>query len=126
MVPEVQNDLARLGFSRLSDVLAQLRMGPDEVAELGQGATISTDDNGLILFGAPMHVHASTREANHRLLVEFSNSIAKYLQFPGATPEIEVRFLTSLAESYVASGFAAEAAFARGLAESRIDDGTGG
>ena len=37
MVPAVQQDLARLGFTRLSDVLAQLRMGPDEVAELGRG-----------------------------------------------------------------------------------------
>ena len=59
-------------------------------------------------------------------MIQFSNSIAKYLQFPGATPEIEVRFLTSLADSYTASGFAWEAAFARGLADSRLDEGTGG
>lgn len=126
MVPAVQQDLARLGFTRLSDVLAQARLGPEEVAELGQGAPISTDDNGLILFGAPLHVHADTEEANHRLLVQHSNSVAKYLRFPGATPEIEARFLTSLADSYTASGFTWEAAFARGLAESRLDERVGG
>lgn len=126
MVPEVQQDLARLGFTRLSDVLAQARLGPEEVAELGQGALISTDDNGLILFGAPLHVHAETEEANGQLLTQFSRSIARYLQFPGATPEIESRFLTSLADSYTASGLPWEAAYARGLADSRLDEGTGG
>jgi spermidine synthase len=126
MVPAVQKDLARLGFTRLSDVLAQARLGPEEVAELGQGAPISTDDNGLILFGAPLHVHAMTDVANDQLLAQFSNSIAKYLRFPGATPEIKTRFLTSLADSYTASGFPWEAALARGLADSKLDESVGG
>jgi len=126
MVPAVQQDLARLGFTRLSDVLAQARMGPEEVAELGRGARLSTDDNGLILFGAPLHVYASTAEANQALLARSSRSISKYLEFPGATPEIEARFLTSLAESYIDSGFALEAAIAKGLAERRLEESVGG
>ena len=125
-VPAVRTDLARLGFTRFSDVLAQARMGPDEVTELGRGARISTDDNGLILFGAPLHVFASTDEANQQLLAQASRSISKYLKFPGATPEVEVRFLTSLAESYIASGFPWEAAVTKGLADSVLDEGMGG
>ena len=124
--PAVREDLARLGFTRLSDVLAQARMGPEEVANLGRGAKISTDDNGLILFGAPLHVFASTDEENQELLARSSQSISKYLHFPGATPEIEARFLTDLAESYIDSGFTWEAAFAKGLAESRLDESVGG
>ncbi len=118
-VPAVRSDLARLGFHEFAAVLAQARIGPDEVATLAEGARINTDDNGLLLFGAPLYVHSYTTAQNDELLATTSRGVGDYLQFPGATPEVEGDFLSYLAAAYGASGFPWEGAHTQRLAEER-------
>ncbi|MEE8520808.1 MAG: fused MFS/spermidine synthase [Gemmatimonadota bacterium] len=119
-IPAVGRDLARLGFSRLTDVLAQARLGPEEVVELTEGARVSTDDNGLILFGAPRYVHRATVAQNDALMVAVSRGIGKYLRFPSAAREQQAAFLGQLADSYKAMGFPLEAAHSVELARERL------
>ena len=120
-VPAVRSDLDRLGFHEFAAVLAQARIGPDEVAALAEGERINTDDNGLILFNAPLYVHSSTSQQNDELLEASSRGVADYLQFPEATLEIEGDFLSYLSAAYIASGFYLEGAFAQRLADARYE-----
>ena len=53
---------------------------------MAEGAPINTDNNGLILFNAPLYVHSSTISQNEELLIASSRGVAEYLEFPGATP----------------------------------------
>ena len=118
-VPAVRSDLERLGFHEFAAVLAQARIGPDEVAALAKGVRIDTDDNGLILFNAPLSVHSTTTARNDQLLEAASHGVADYLQFPGATLEIEGDFLSYLAAAYNATGFYLEGMFAQRIADAR-------
>jgi len=118
-VPAVRSDLSRVGIHELAGVLAQARLGPEEVRALTEGARINTDDNGLLLFGAPLYVHSSTVTQNDQLLGDASHGVAEYLLFPGATVEIEADFLLYLAAGYQASGFPSEAARAKLVSDRR-------
>ena len=75
---------------------------------MAEGAPINTDNNGLILFNAPLYVHSSTISQNEELLIASSRGVAEYLEFPGATPEIEGNFLRYLAAAYLETGFLVE------------------
>jgi len=108
-VPAVRDDLVRIGLSGLTAVIAQARLGPEEVAGLARGGRINTDDNGLLLFNAPLHVHSYTNVGNDQLLGTTARGVGAYLRFPGATPQIEGDFLRYLAAAYEASGFRVEA-----------------
>ena len=124
-VPAVRSDLDRLGFHELAAVLAQARVGPDEVAVLVAGGRINTDDNGFILFNAPLSVHSSTTAQNDQLLEASSRGVADYLEFPGATLEIEGDFLSYLSSAYISSGFHLEGAFAQRIADARYEQARG-
>jgi spermidine synthase len=118
-IPTVRADLARLGLNEFAAVMGQARLGPDEIADMADGVRINTDDNGLILFNAPLSVHSSTVSQNDELLSAASRGVSDYLRFPGATPEIEGDFLSYLAAAYGASGFYLEAVRAQQLADAR-------
>jgi len=122
-LPAVRSDLSRLGLTEFAGVLAQARLGPEEVRAFGDGARINTDDNGLLLFGAPLSVHASTVTENKQLLGLASHGVAEYLTFPGATLENEVDFLRYLAAGYRATGFSLEAARTQYLSDRRLELG---
>ena len=125
-IPSVQADLTRVGLPEFGDVMARVRMGPQEVAGLVGGARINTDDNGLLLFGAPLYVHTSTVPANDRLIASASRGVGEYLSFPGATPEIEARFFYYLAGAYTESGLPTAAGIALRLATDRDEEALGG
>ncbi len=88
---------------------------------LAEGGRINTDDNGLILFNAPFSVHSSTTVQNDQLLEASAHGVGDYLQFPGATLQIEGDFLSYLSSAYIASGFYLEGAFAQRLADARYE-----
>jgi spermidine synthase len=120
-VPTVRGDLSRLGLHEFAGVLAQARLGPEEVVALTEGARINTDDNGLLLFGAPLYVHSTTAAQNDQLLGEVSRGVAEYLLFRGATLQNEVDFLRYLAAGYRVSGFPLEAARAQLISDQRLE-----
>jgi hypothetical protein len=110
-----------MGLHEFAGVLAQARMGPEEVIALVDGARINTDDNGMLLFAAPLYVHSSTNWENSRLLEGASRGVADYLLFPGETSEVEVTFLRYLATGYQAFGFTSEAGRAQLASERRLE-----
>jgi hypothetical protein len=120
-VPAVRSDLERVGLREFGDVMAQVRLGPEEVELLSRGARLNTDDNGLVLFGAPLWAHVTTEIRNDEFLTQVSRGVGEYLSFPGATPEVEVRFLSYLAGAYGAAGHALAASVALRLARERGD-----
>ena len=115
-------DLTRLGLTEFAAVLAQARIGPREIAAMAEGAPINTDNNGLILFNAPLYVHSSTISQNAELLIASSRGVAEYLEFPGATPEIEGNFLRYLAAAYLETGFLVEGTRTQLLAERQLEE----
>jgi len=117
--PAVQADLARVGLPEFGDVMAQARLGPREVTALVQGARLNTDDNGLLRFGAPLYRSAYTVLQTDALLGPFSRGVGDYLTFPGATPQIEARFLSYLSTAYGSLALPMAASVARGLALQR-------
>jgi len=121
--PAVKDDLSRMGLNEFAGVLAQARMGPEEVIALVDGARINTDDNGLLLFAAPLSVHSSTATQNESLLGVASRGVAEYLIFSEATLDIEVNFLRYLAAGYQASGFPIEAVRTQIVSDRRFELG---
>lgn len=124
--PSVLGDLARVGLPEFGDVMAQVRIGPREVAALVEGARINTDDNGLLRFGAPLFRNAYTVFQGDELMAPVSRGVGEYLSFPGATPQIEARFLSYLAGAYRALALPMAASVAQRLAGERDQGAPGG
>ena len=64
----VRVDLARVGVRQPADIVAMLQTGGAELDSILAGATVNTDDNGLVEFAAPKSFYAETQDANMALL----------------------------------------------------------
>jgi spermidine synthase len=54
---KLKNALKRINIEKAGDLVALLRMGPQETRDFAAGAPLNTDDNGLIEFSAPLHLY---------------------------------------------------------------------
>jgi hypothetical protein len=79
----VRADLARVGIRSVTDIVAMLQTGGAALTEIVRGATINTDDNGLVEFAAPKTLYLETQDAN-----------LSALQGPGRDPIKVVAALT--------------------------------
>lgn len=79
-------ELARIGTTRASDLIARFYLGPAEVTKLSAGARLNTDDNALIEFNAPRRVGTAeeTVARNLNQLLTYAASPLKYLDGAGS------------------------------------------
>ncbi len=64
----VRAELARVGFRGAEDIAAMLQTGEAALENVVTGATVNTDDNGLIEFTAPKALYLDTQDENTALL----------------------------------------------------------
>ncbi len=64
----VRADLARAGIRDATDIVAMLQTGGAAFADVVRGATLNTDDNGLVEFAAPKALYLDTQDANMTML----------------------------------------------------------
>ena len=84
----VRADLARVGVRSPFDIAAMLQTGGTALDDVLRGATVNTDDNGLVEFAAPKALYLDTQDAN-----------AAMLQGPGKDPLAVVSALVRTTES---------------------------
>jgi len=64
----VRADLARVGIHGAVDMAAMLQTGGAALTDVVGGATLNTDDNGLVEFAAPKALYLDTQDANMNVL----------------------------------------------------------
>ncbi len=64
----VSADLARVGVRSAFDLAAMLQTGGAALTDVVGGATVNTDDNGLVEFAAPKALYLDTQAANMTVL----------------------------------------------------------
>ncbi|HKQ08207.1 MAG TPA: fused MFS/spermidine synthase [Blastocatellia bacterium] len=78
----VAADLKRIKTTQATDLLSRFYLGPQEVADLTNGAQLNTDNNALIEFNAPRRVGTTeeTVERNVKQLLAHAVSPLAYLE----------------------------------------------
>ena len=71
--PAVVEDLGRIGLRQARDVLQFLRIGPDGVDKLVEGAPRNTDNNARVEFSAPRNLARDTLHRNREFLGRFAD-----------------------------------------------------
>jgi hypothetical protein len=84
----VRADLARVGVRGALDIAAMLQTGGAALGQVLEGATVNTDDNGLVEFAAPKALYLDTQDANMAML-----------QGSGSDPMTVVRALVQTPEN---------------------------
>ena len=97
--PEAADSLRAAGVDGTPRLLSYFLMGTSEVREFARGAPLNTDDNGLIEFSSPKHLHADTQTSNAEALAGFLRTVEPYLTRYGATPDARGRTLARIARS---------------------------
>jgi spermidine synthase len=64
----VRLDLSRVDMRTAEDILAMIQASPEDVRTIASGATVNTDDNGLVEFAAPRALYLDTQDANMAML----------------------------------------------------------
>jgi hypothetical protein len=64
----VRADLVRVGIRSAFDVAAMLQTGGTALSDVLHGATVNTDDNGLVEFAAPKALYLDSQSANMTML----------------------------------------------------------
>lgn len=98
--PGVRKDLQKLGFQGPTDLVALYRFDGKEILEGGIGTDdlpINTDDNMVIEYSAPLHLHVDSQDENVELLTRHS-------QLPLASLPQDANFVAGLARKYHARG----------------------
>jgi spermidine synthase len=70
-IPELREDLGRLGFHSPLAVLADFALNEEDAAQFTQYALLNTDDLPLLEFSAPNSLYLNTVDLNRRLLKAF-------------------------------------------------------
>jgi spermidine synthase len=68
--PAVAEELAVVDIDDPLDLVALFQMDRDAVLEMTEGAPLNTDDNMLIEYSAPLHLHVDTSHDNFRMLIK--------------------------------------------------------
>jgi spermidine synthase len=97
--PLIAADLKRIKTTHASDLLSRFYLGPQEVANLTNGARLNTDDNALIEFNAPRRVGTTeeTVERNVRQLLAQAVSPLAYLEGKSSFAASDAELLTATA-----------------------------
>jgi spermidine synthase len=97
--PQVAADLKRIKTTHAGDLLSRFYLGPQEVANLTNGARLNTDDNALIEFNAPRRVGTTeeTVERNVRQLLAQAVSPMAYLEGKSGFAASDAELLTDAA-----------------------------
>jgi spermidine synthase len=64
----VRTDLARVGIHSGLDIVAMLQTGGAALNDVVRGATVNTDDGGIVEFSAPKSLYLDTQDANLAML----------------------------------------------------------
>jgi spermidine synthase len=64
----IRADLARAGVRSAVSMAAMIQTGGDAIGALVEGATVNSDDNGLVEFSAPQALFLDTQDANTAML----------------------------------------------------------
>jgi spermidine synthase len=64
----VRTDLARVGIRGALDIAGMLQTGGVAVDDIVRGATVNTDDGGVVEFSAPKSLYLDTQDANLAML----------------------------------------------------------
>jgi spermidine synthase len=63
-------DLEKINCATAEDVLTRFQLDQERILELVGDARLNTDDNMLIEYSAPLHLHEDTADANFLMLLE--------------------------------------------------------
>jgi spermidine synthase len=70
-IPELREDMRRLGYHSPLAVLADFTLGEEDAAQFTRNALVNTDDLPLLEFSAPNSLYLDTVDLNRRWLKEF-------------------------------------------------------
>ncbi len=92
--PRAQGDFARLDMRKSEEIVALYLFGEAAVAELGVGVTRNTDDNMVVEYSAPLHLHEETRIDNIEMLMELAVLPLDAVEGPGELKTLAVAYET--------------------------------
>jgi len=98
--PAVAASLLTIEALDAARLLSYFLMGTREVRDLIGNAPLNTDDNGLIEFSSPKHLHADTQSRNERAIERALMTIQPYLANHGDTAESRAITLARIAKEY--------------------------
>ncbi|HVS12708.1 MAG TPA: fused MFS/spermidine synthase [Thermoanaerobaculia bacterium] len=90
MAGPVAEDLAdpRVGVHDVWELLARIRLGPNEIAALAGAGPLNTDDLPRVAYRAPLERYQSTRDANWELLQRHDRGGADWLHATAGDREL--------------------------------------
>ncbi|HHO50113.1 MAG TPA: hypothetical protein ENK18_04385, partial [Deltaproteobacteria bacterium] len=91
--PRVAEQLSEVGIDDPLDLIALFQLDRDVMVELGEGVPLNTDDNMIIEYSAPLHLHLDTQDENMSLLLE-------HAIVPRAAVGFDPEALAQLARTY--------------------------
>jgi spermidine synthase len=108
-IPELREDLGRLGFRSPLAVLADFVLNEEDTARYSQHGWVNTDDLPLLEFSAPEGLYADTIDLNRRVLWAFrSEELPRIAGLPEGTLHTAA-FQRDLGLALWAKGFGQEA-----------------
>ncbi|MBE7443782.1 MAG: hypothetical protein HS132_00325 [Planctomycetia bacterium] len=102
MRKEIQQDLSdpRVDIKSIYELLARIRMGPDEIRSLITSGPVHTDNLPIIAYRAPMDLYLDTRESNMQFLALHARGIGHYLTDVSNFVDKKQDFFKNLATAY--------------------------
>ncbi len=99
---EIQQDLSdpRVDIKNIYELLARIRMGPDEIRSLIVNGPIHTDNLPIIAYRAPLDLYLDTRESNMQFLALYARGIGPYLTDGSSSVAKKQQFFKNLAVAY--------------------------
>ena len=98
--PAVSESLLAIEVLDAPRLLSYFLMGTREVRGLVGDAPLNTDDNGLIEFSSPKHLHADTQSSNEHAIERVLTTIQPYLGNYGDTAKARAITLARIAKEY--------------------------
>jgi len=100
----IQQDLSdpRVKINDVYELLARIRMGPQEVLSLTGIGQIHTDDHPILAYTAPMNLYLDTSKRNMRFLEQHARGIDSYLADVFDSADERQAFFQKLAAAYQA------------------------
>ena len=71
--PRVVTQLEEIGFNTPMDVVSLYQLDREAVLQLGGLRPLNTDDNMVIEYSAPLHLHVDTQDENFELLDTYAS-----------------------------------------------------
>ena len=99
--PRVKNDLARIEITSSDSLLSYWAGGNQRIKTIGREATLNTDNNGYIEFGAPQYLYQDTLKDNLELVLssDIESGLIETVLLHKPPTETEVEILITAAEA---------------------------